>query len=307
MDDSRYYEIAIDLSSKLAMSIQKRGYFFLTNRGKTKYWIDLYALSHLFNKGADSITYREFLKDTIKRTVEHQKQNIGINAVIVPRWTCCTEDLFSETLLNICFDLYRADDKIAIYELFSAGGGTNEYYLSLVDFSEKSNKSDDNQDINAVALLTLDIHAWLIDDLLYSQSTHVSKDKSRNETHEKKLFVPSIVSLLGRVGGYPKYTRNKWPDINININKPDSDATNDIKVFPLFDASDKKDIGVNPFPFILDKEKTLYKSLFEDESYDYKKYIQLVNDNAQTGGINDGKPLRSKSRANNSQVVDAPE
>ena len=90
----------------------------------------------------------------VRDIIAHQKKELGVNAIICPRWTRSTEDLFSETLLNICFELLREEPEtfggLTVYELFSAGG-KDSHYLNPV------NSECHEEKITAVAFLALDI------------------------------------------------------------------------------------------------------------------------------------------------------
>ncbi|GHU89431.1 hypothetical protein FACS1894202_07610 [Clostridia bacterium] len=266
MDNDKLFDISKELQNKLPEQVFKRGYFLLTTKKTSNYWIDLYALSHMFNASEQRSEYREFLKAMVEKIVLHQATNFGVNSVIIPRWTCCTEDLFSETLLNVCFDLFGTESReqvndtseklksIAVLELFSAGGVGHDMYLNQVKFGNKSLDKDD--DINAVAFLALDIHTWLMDYLL--------------EDHALKI--QSVISLIGRCGQYPNTFKRKSPN-----------ERSEFCVFPLFDASEfeNKDKGKdkgknegevkNTFIFINENEKL--KIVKSDEGKGSDEYI----------------------------------
>jgi len=188
------------LSQDLATHILKRGYFLLSTKKPSEYWVDMYHLSHLFNAYKDSKEYCGLLKGMICDIIEHQRKELNINTVICPRWTCSTDDLFSETLLNIFFELLHDKSGVfgglTIYELFIAGE-KGSYYLSPVN--EKCHENA----INAVAFLALDIHFGMIEDLL----------KNNVNNH---LKIDSVISVVGRI-------------------KPEKRA---FSIIPLFDAWD---------------------------------------------------------------------
>lgn len=203
----------------LAQTLPKRvfrwGYFLFTSKRTSPRWHDLYALSHLFNASKDSAKHREYLECIIRDIVVHQKQHLGINSVIIPRWTCCTEDLFSETLLNACFALSQTDSfrDITIYELFSAGGESGEYYLSPL-LEDATRDIAPNTSIKAVAFLALDIHAWVIERLLEANKKN------------KNFEIPSVFSLVG-ICNQSMETKGKMnPDI----------GESEFKKFPLFNV-----------------------------------------------------------------------
>jgi hypothetical protein len=238
-----------DLSAELHSATYKQGYFFYTDKRDGDYWIDLYSMSHLFNVSKNAKGHRARLKELVKEVVLHQKNvERGINSIIIPRWTQNTEDLFTETLLNICFELSSESaefNELAVYELFSAGGDDkNDFYMSLVE-SLEGNKEPAK--IKAIALLALDIHSWIIDFLL---DNPVYKD----------IQVTSVISVVGRCGQFP--TTNK---------RRKHDEESKFKIFPLFDASFYKREGeekvFSQFQFIMAENTMLHEKLFGDEDF----------------------------------------
>lgn len=212
----------INLSRDLAKNTFKRGRFLLSTKKISKYWVDLYSLSHLFNASENANDNRNFLATIMKEIIMHQYNNLGINSIIVSRWTRCTEDQFSETMLNICFQLLKTELKdtgIRLYELFSAGGNTEDYYLNqVVPKDSLSRKQIKQNKTNAVAFLALDIHSWIIDNLLISQ----------NKLSSNVITVQSVISVLGRCvdEDYPRLLqRNR------------KTSYSDFLLFPLFNAT----------------------------------------------------------------------
>jgi len=266
-------QIAHDLMTALPRYTFKRGYFLLSTKGTGKYWLDLYGLSHLFNASDKADEYKKFLGNMIDKIIRHQIDNVKINSVIVPRWTRCTEDLFTETLLNICYDLFRIKYKneypnLRLFELFSAGGNTEEYYLNKVypllgerEQSEQCpSQNEQISSVNAVAFLALDIHSWLIDNLLEC-------------CVEGEIKIPSVVSVLGRCGEYPRFKQRK--------NNPEKDSK--FLMYPLFNASGYEPAThIKGFSYLLDNDngdkdkhpKKLYYIFEKDEDSDRsKKFI----------------------------------
>lgn len=223
------------LPKKLKEKIYKHGYFFLSTKGKADFWVDLYSLSHLFNAEEKAKEYQCFLKKKMLEIILHQKEKLKINSVIIPRWTCSTEDLFTETLLDLCFELFHEfpDDVrgLAVYELFNAGNGN--YYLNSV-YTDKT-----EEHIKAVAFLALDIHFGIIKKLVDSS---------------KGINIPSVISVIGRCD--PVFCMNNC----------------DFKIIPLFNACSKLEKNLDEFYFIMNKKTALHKKLF-DSGYDYKQYI----------------------------------
>jgi len=170
----------MDLPRNLKKNVFKRGYFLLSTKRLTKYWVDLFSLSHLFNAFENADEYYGLLQTMVRDIIVHQKKALRINAIICPRWTRSTEDLFSETLLNICFELLREEPEtfggLTVYELFSAGG-KDSYYLNPVNSEYHEEK------INAVAFLALDIHFGQIESLLGNGND---------------LKIESVISIIGR-------------------------------------------------------------------------------------------------------------
>ena len=220
------------LAKVLPQRVFKRGYFLLTSKKTSNRWVDLYTLSCLFNASINAEEYRKYLKDTIEKIVVHQKEHLGINSIIVPRWTCCTEDLFSETLLNVCYALSRTDsfEGISIFELFNAGGESGEYYLSPIEDETLNVTPHIDIQTKAIALLALDIHTWAIDSLL---------------EYNKNIVDLNVISIVGICNQNPKkYNPN-----------PDSKSRK-FKTFPLFDVSEyekKKDYDAE-FTYVLNQK-----------------------------------------------------
>ena len=210
------------LAKVLPQKVFRWGYFLFTSRRTSPRWHDLYALSHLFNAFDNAEEYRKYLEEVIKKIVIHQKENLGINSVIVPRWTCSTEDLFSETLLNACFALSRTDSckGITIYELFSAGGeSSGEYYLSPI-MEDTTRDIAPHTNIKAVAFLALDIHTWVINRLLEANKKN------------KHFEISSVISIIGIC--------NQCLETKGRMN-PDR-GKGEFKHFPLFDVSKDAEI-----------------------------------------------------------------
>jgi len=113
--------------------------------------------------------------------------------------------------------LLRTDSfkEITIYELFSAGGESDEYYLSKIGDSARNTASP--TDIRAIAFLALDIHTWIIDSLLAVDET---------------ISIPSVISIVGICNQCPETKYRKEPDKGYSK----------FKVFPLFDVSRKAEI-----------------------------------------------------------------
>jgi len=238
-----------NLSKEMPKHTFKRGCFLLSTKTPkpSEYWIDLYGLSHLFNATNEAKHFQRFLSDMIERIILHQLENVKINSVIVSRWTRCTEDLFSETLLNICFELLGtklSDKNIKLYELFSAGGNNEEYYLNRVEtLNAESSLPQDR--IKAVAFLALDIHTWLIDSLLKCC---------------KEVEVYSVISVLGRCKTYPRIKQRKHEN-----------KDSEFLLYPLFNATDYNPLNhTGGFSFLLDDDDSnssqfpekLYRKLF---------------------------------------------
>lgn len=228
------------LPKDLRNNIYQRGYFFLSTRDKSQFWVDLYALSHLFNSSEMANEYRCFLKELMREIIIFQKKEFKINSVIISRWACSTEDLFSETLLNIYFELFRENREnddfkdLTIYELFNSGNGN--YYLSPV-YSDKMQER-----INAIAFLALDIHFDIIQRLMKAN---------------KGVDISVLISVIGRCDPDSPRVKNCGFDI-----------------VPLFNAS-KIEKNLDEFHFIMNTGTLLYKRLFINR--DYKKYIPYEN------------------------------
>ena len=227
----------LGLPKDLMDSIFKRGYFLLTTKRTTGYWVDLFSLSHLFNADEKALRYRELLKGMLRDIIQHQQKELNINAVICPRFTCSTEDLFSETLLNICFELQIEEPELfremTIFELFSAGE-KDSYYLNPV------NKDYKTGDIRAVALFALDIHFGQIESL--------------QKMNKDNLSIYSMISVVGRCE--PK--------------------KRDFKVIPLFDAWNDG-TPESEFTFIMNENSKLHQRIFTGGDLDCKKYIPFEN------------------------------
>jgi len=242
------------LSEELMHHIYKHGYFMMSDKSKKKYWIDLYSMSHVFNASKNAVENRALLKDILSSIVLHQMNECMINSIIIPRWTCSTEDLFSETLLNICFEIANETPNLAVYELFSAGGESsdkNNYYLNFVDILAEDNIP--SGEINAIVFIALDIHSWIIDFLLENPAY---TDKDCNN-----LKIQSVFSVVGRCGQYPKTKKRRKPEEFSNFN-----------IFPIFNASDVEKENLSEFPFIMDENTDLYKNLYRGD-YNCRQYI----------------------------------
>ena len=259
-------QIVKDLAHELPTYTFKRGYFLLSTKATGKYWLDMYGLSHLFNASAKAKEYKAFLHDIIDKIIQHQVNNEQINSVIVPRWTGCTEDLFSETLLNICYELFRTKyiaQNINMYELFSAGGKADEYFLNPVEILNNA----PHQNIKAIAFLALDIHSWLIDSLLANSS-------------DGEVEIRSVISVLGRCKFYPRVRQRK--------NNPEKDS--EFLLYPLFNASDyNPQSHTKGYSYLLDENisnknsypEKLYKHIFEvdKDSVKSKTFIPIMTNN----------------------------
>jgi len=218
----------------LKETILKRGHFLMSTGEWKPYWVDMFYLSHLFNESEHAKTFYKILKGLILDIIICQKR-LGINAIISPRWTCSTDDLFAETLLNICFDLFRDNPKelsgLTLYELFRSGV-KDIYYLNKV----KGEQSKDG--INAVAFMALDIHVRLIDGLL-------------NSHKNSGLKIDSVISVIGRCEPTPR----------------------SFMMIPLFDAWNNGNTLNSEFMFIMNKESSLHKALFNGQNAGYRRYI----------------------------------
>lgn len=241
------------LPSKLVQSIYKRGYFLMSRKVIRKYWVDMFHLSHLFNAHEDAKKHYSFLKNRIEGILKFQidsKRTNTINSVIIPRWTCSTEDLFCETLLNICFELFSDSETfkgLNMYELFSTGGGDKPfYYLNPVI------KGDMHGSINAVSFFALDIHSWILDDFL-SQKISIANG----------IRIPNVISVIGRCK--PLSTQANNTDNKCNF-----------RIVSLFDAWNELE-NVESFSYIMNPNSPLHRDLFinnvDAESFSLAEWI----------------------------------
>jgi len=229
------------LPKALIEKVHKRGYFFLSTGNvppytKSPYWIDLYSLSHLFNASKESKEHKHFLKKKMLEFILHQKSKFNINSVIIPRWTRSTEDLFTETLLHLCFELVHefpeVFENIAIHELFNAGN--NNFYLNPV-YTDNTESH-----INAVAFLALDIHFGIIKKL---------------QNLNRDVTISSVLSVVGRCD----------PEL-------ESIKKSGLKIIPIFNACIKLETNLDEFHFIMNKNTQLFTKLFVNRK-DYQPHI----------------------------------
>jgi len=273
------------LSKILAKKIFKRGYFLLTNKGTSHSWIDLYSLSNLFYDSEYKLICKNFLKEFVNKIVQHQMKEMNINAIIVPRWTQCTEDLFSDTLLSICVELFCSSEGIqgiTVYELLNAGGTGNDFYIRKLDVEANKQINELSSTgieikVKAIALLALDIHTWLIDGLL--------KREVKAEPEVKSIIIESVIPVIGRYGTYPETEQQR------KIESKKSEMSK-FRVFPIFNAHGYENIASYNdnlgFSYLLDASdeygkhctEMLYKRLFCNNTYDSlqnRKYIPVNN------------------------------
>ena len=247
-----------NLSKILAKDILKKGYFMLTSRSSSDYWIDLYSLSRIFNVYSSSDEYRCFLSNKMKGVIKCGIETESVNSIIIPRWTCSTEDLFSETLLNAWLALRNEEEfkSIKTYELFSAGGGNDDYYLCRVkDESDIERDTNDTENkIIAIAFLALDIHSWIIDSLLEANP----KTNKNDEQKQNDIEIPIVISVIGRCGQFPKTKLKKTPNKGYSS----------FKIFPIFNASGFENKAQEEY-------REGFKLIYDDDNLKKELFVKL--------------------------------